>query len=215
MKKLEFKNSEIIWSVIRYILGIIGLLGIITSILTVTGVLGNLLVEFEYKGTFGGNDILIVSLTSAVVGILFLFIGLTPYIDKFFLWLEATNLKVNKKSPGEGVKLESIFFSFIAVILLTFAILLAMGILIINPILGTFTNKILIAVLIILALLSIIMAFNGIIMLSVKELKKVHWPNLKEMKDYSLKVFSFIIFFSFLFFVLDELIGLIKHSINI
>ena len=196
-------------SIIRYVLGLLGFLGVLLAILTVTGVVDRYLTTINY-GELDTTTTLIVVLLSSILGILFLFIAFTKEIDKFFTVLETKEIKLNKKDEHKGISIESVLFVIVAIILLVFAIMLAMGRLVLRtelPFIGENFHIYLIVALVILAILALFTAFNRIVMQSVKEMKKVHWPNKKEMKDYSAKVFAFIIFFSVFFLLLDLLIG--------
>ncbi len=43
-----------------------------------------------------------------------------------------------------------------------------------------------------------------------KELKKVRWPNKKEMVKYSVATISFVIFFAVFFYLIDLTVAFIK-----
>jgi len=215
MKKFV-KNPEKVMSIIRYTFGLLGLIALSVTILTLTNVIESILITTGYKGVWNANNKLIWALTSAITAILFLFISFSRYIDKFFLYLEKT--EVRKKRDDKGITLESIFFLFIAVLLISFAIMLAMELLTVRTdifaFLGESTVTVLIVLLVLLSLLAVFTAFNSIIMSAIKELKKVTWPTLKQMLDYSVKVFSFIFFFSILFIALDELFRVVPQLVG-
>jgi preprotein translocase subunit SecE len=206
------KRDRVI-GIVKYFLGLLGFIGIILAVLTATNLLDDVLVNLD-KPRLSGNEKLTISLISSIVGIFLLFIAFTRQIDKFFQVLENTELK--KKSNRKGLTAETLFFSVVAVILVVLALMLATNFLELKanlPLIGGATRIFLIAALVVLALLAIFTAFNETIIQSVKEMKKVTWPTGKQMLDYSIKVFSFIVFFSVLFLLLDipisYLIGLI------
>lgn len=198
-------QREKVKGIVKYVLGLLGFIGILIAILTVTNSLDTILLKLGYP-RLNGTQILITSLTSSIIGILLLFIALSNQIDKFFQVLETSEVKLNKKSSRRGVTAEALFFSIIAVTLLVLAIMLLTNFLTLKanlPILGNYTRIFLIVALVLLSLLALFTAFNETIIQSVKEMKKVTWPTGKQMLDYSIKVFSFIIFFSVLFVLLD------------
>ncbi|QVK18031.1 preprotein translocase subunit SecE [Mycoplasmatota bacterium] len=197
-------RKETIYGIVKYVSGLLGFIGIILAIFTVTGAIEWFLIEIDYRGAFTNETKLILSLTSSILGIFFLFIAFSKQIDKFFSYLETHS--VNQTEEKKGITIESIFFITIAVILIVLALLLAIGTLALKtnlPLLGNATKTFLIGALVVLAILAILTGFNETIAQSIKEMKKVHWPTGKEMVDYSKKVFTFIIFFSVFFLILD------------
>ncbi len=212
-----------IYGIIKYVSGLLGFLGIIIAILTVTGGVEWFLFKVNYLGVYTDKTKLILSLSSSILGIFFLFVAFSKQIDKFFGFLEThTVTKPDKEEETKGITIELIFFLFIGIVLILLAILLGIGSLVLRtnlPLLGTATEKVLIGALIVLAILAIITAFNRTISQSLKEMKKVHWPSSKDMVDYSKRVFSFIVFFSLFFFALDLILtytpGLINKIFNI
>lgn len=186
--------------IVKIALGILGFLGIAMAILTVANV-------FE----FGVSTKITVSLISAIIGLICLFIAFSNQIDKFFNILETKEIKLSKDEKKSGIGIELIFFLTIAVVLIVIAVLLAMGYLAVEnplPLIGKHTRTFILVSLIVLSLMCIVFAFNEIIRQSVKEMKKVHWPTNKEMASYCTQVFAFVIFFSLVFLAFDYLVAL-------
>ncbi len=204
------EKKEKIYGIIKYVAGLLGFLGILLTIFTITDVVEWYLFKIEYTGAYTEQTKLILSLTSSILGIFFLFIAFSKQIDKFFTFLENRTIKTDKSKDTRGISIESIFFLFIAIILIVLAILLGIGSLVLKtdlPLLGGATKTVLIIALVFLGILAIITAFSRVIYQSVKEMNKVHWPTGKDMIEYSKRVFSFIIFFSIFFFALDLLLA--------
>lgn len=203
-------KKNITWMITKYILGFLGIFGIVLAILTVTERLDIILVDLGFTFKFDEQAKLITSLTSSILGILFLFIAFSRQIDKFFNVIERKEIKLSTKKEDHGLSIELMFFLSIAVVLIVLAVLLGIDFLAIRtelPVLGGYTEGFLIGALIVLAILALVTAFNEIIGQSLKEMKKVHWPTPKQMAGFSAQVFTFIIFFSVLFLVFDLLIG--------
>jgi preprotein translocase SecE subunit len=198
------------WKIIKYVLGVLGILSIVIAILTVTGLLVDVLIFLKYTGTFDSKNEITVALITSIIGILFLFIAFSKPIDRFFSVIERKELRLSSDDKKSGISIELIFFLTIAAVLVVLAILLGIDYLTVEnelPLLGKFTESFIIGSLVILAIVSIVVAFNEIIKQSLKELKKVHWPTGKQMSLYSAQVFTFIIFFSLLFLAFDYLVG--------
>ena len=158
------------YAIINYIFGLLGFLGVILAILTVTNVVEWYLVLINYSGKFGPQNKLILSLTSSILGIFFLFIAFSKQIDKFFNFLETHSIKSKKSEDSKGITIESIFFFVIALILVTLAIMLGIGFLTLKTaILGPATDKILIGLLVLLSIVALITSFNNIISQSLKK----------------------------------------------
>jgi preprotein translocase SecE subunit len=209
------KENNQVFKIVKVILGVLGFIGVIIAILTVTNVLDTILVGMD-RAELTDNQKLATSLSASILGILFLFIAFSEQIDKFFTVMERKEIKVSKKK-GNGVSVELIFFLFIAIILTVLAVLLGIDFLTIRtelPLLGKYTDLVLTLSLAVLSILAYVTAFNATISQSMKELKKVHWPTGKQMITYSTQVFSFIIFFSVLFFVLDFAIGNVPKLVD-
>lgn len=203
-------NSKKLQGIIKYVAGLLGFLGIFLAIATLTGLVTWYLEKIKYTGGFSDQTQLLLSLSSSILGIFFLFIAFSKQLDKFFGFLETHTIKTDKTGEKKGVTIESAFFFIIALILIVLAVMLANNNLELRtnlPLLGEATKGVLIGALVLLSLLAIITAFNDIITQSLREMKKVHWPSGKEMKDYSAKVFVFIFFFSLLFLTLDIVIN--------
>lgn len=213
----ESKQNKI-FGTIRYIAGVLGVLSVLFAILTATGVVGWFLIDvIQYTKPYTEETKFVQSLTSGILGVFFLFIAFSPQIDKFFTYLETHRVKTDRKADTPGVSIESIFFAVIAIGLITLALLLGTGTLVLRtdlPFLGSATKTVLIVLLVVLAIFSLLTAFNRIISQSIKEMKKVHWPTGSEMIDYSKKVFTFIIFFSIFFFALDLLLTYIPMLVE-
>lgn len=205
MKFIKIKNPEKIWGVTKVILGTLGILLLVVAILTLTNVIETLLIKWEYPWAFTPTNKLTLSLTSSILSILFLFIAFANQIDKFFSFIEEKEIKVGKNKETKGVTLESIFFLIIAIVLMYFALTLGLGKLPIGelPLLKGATDVVIISALVILSLAAIFTAFNSFILQSLKEMNKVQWPTGAQMADYSVKVFTFIIFFTLLFLLFD------------
>jgi preprotein translocase SecE subunit len=198
------------WKAMKYILGTLGILSIVIAILTVSNVMYDILPKVGYKGTFGDKQKVIISLSSSILGILLLFIAFSKQIDRFFNVLERKELKLSRDEAKSGLSIEMLFFLTIAGILTILAVLLGidkLGVETELPLIGKYSETFILVSLIVLAIISIIVAFNEIISRSVKEMKKVHWPTGKQMSQYSAQVFSFVIFFSLLFLAFDFLVG--------
>jgi preprotein translocase SecE subunit len=196
-------------NIIKYVLGIVGVICILLAVLTVTDNIEGLLTRIRYTGTYDDRTKLVFSLTTSILGILLLFVAFSRQIDRFFGVIEKKELKLSKSEDEDGLSIELIFFLIIAIVLIVIAVLLGIGYLTIRtqlPILGKFTETFLIGSLVVLALLALFTAFNEIIGQSIKEMKKVHWPTSKQMTHYSIQVFTFILFFSFLFYGLDLIV---------
>ncbi len=203
-------NSKKLHGIIKYVAGLLGFIGVFLAIATISGLVDWYLIKIEYTGGFSDQAKLILSLSSSILGIFFLFIAFSKQLDKFFGFLETHSIRTDKTGEKKGITIESAFFFLIAIILVVLAVLLTNGNLVLRanlPILGDATKSVLIGALILLAILAVITAFNNIITQSLREMKKVHWPSGKEMKDYSTKVFTFIVFFSLLFLALDIVIN--------
>lgn len=211
------KDNDKLIGVIKYICGLIGFLAILFTIFIVTGVVDWFIIEADIKGgALTSQGKLIYALVSSILGILLIFIAFSKQIDSFFKFLETHKVKTDKKEETKGITVESIFFLLIAIILIVLVNLLAIGTLQVKeelPILGKSTQTVLIISLVVLAIFSIITAFHKTVSQSIKEMKKVHWPKGKEMKEYSKQVFTFIIFFSLLFFALDLFLSHIPGKI--
>lgn len=204
-------TKESVWKVTRVVLAVLGTLSLVLSLLTIFGLLENVLTYIKFKGTYGDKEQLLVAVSSSIVGILFLFIAFSPHIDRFFSIMERKELKLSRDEKKGGLSLELIFFLTIAIVLIVIALLLGINYLTVQvelPLLGKFTEPFIVGSLVILALVSIVVAFNEVIRNSLKELKKVHWPTGKQMSKYSAQVFSFVIFFGVLFLLFDIVVEL-------
>lgn len=211
---MEKKNNAM--GVIKYISGLLGFISILFTILLLTGAVEWFIIAADIKG--GGAIVqnkLTYALVSSILGVLLLFIAFSKQIDSFFNFLETKEVKTDKKA--KGISVESIFFLVIGIILIVLVNLLAIGTLQLKqniPILGNATKTVLIIALIILSISAIVTAFHGTIIKSIKEMKKVQWPNKKEMVEYSKQVFTFIIFFSIFFFALDLFLTYVPGKIE-
>lgn len=211
---MEKKNNAM--GVIKYISGLLGFISILFTILLLTGAVEWFIIAADIKGSGAiVQNKLTYALVSSILGVLLLFIAFSKQIDSFFNFLETKEVKTDKKA--KGISVESIFFLVIGIILIVLVNLLAIGTLQLKqniPILGNATKTVLIIALIILSISAIVTAFHGTIIKSIKEMKKVQWPNKKEMVEYSKQVFTFIIFFSIFFFALDLFLTYVPGKIE-
>lgn len=199
------KNNEVAKTnlTLKVVLAIIGAAGIVFGILILVNVF-----EFEWK-FLGTNTMSIISLVSSLVGITALFIAFNREIDSLFD--KAENKKMN---VGDSqISAANIIWGIVGIILLIFTIMLLKGDYTVTAnIFGRYTGLILKIGLVIVTIASFLFAFWDFIEPSLKETKKITWPNNEQMKDFSVRVFSFIIALSLYFFLVDVIINLIKDG---
>jgi len=194
---------------VRVILGIIGVLSVIVAIVSIAGKMTDLLLLLNIRVKYGRTQEFYTTLTSALLAVISLFFAFTPAIDRFFNIIERKEIRLSEEK--EGISLEFIFFFSIAIVLTVIGIMLGLGELVVEaelPLLGRFTEPFIVGSIIILAIVSLAVAFNETIKASWKEMKRVTWPKAKEMTEYAAQVFAFVIFLSLLFYVFDMVIEL-------
>ena len=127
----------------RVLLGIIGVLSLIVTIVSLTGYMTDLLIFLNIRVEFGPNQEFLTTLTAALLTVISLFFAFSPAIDRFFNVMERKEIKLSKDEEKSGVSLEFIFFISIAIVLTIIAILLGIGELVVEaelPLLGRFTE---------------------------------------------------------------------------
>ncbi|HEY8365096.1 MAG TPA: preprotein translocase subunit SecE [Haloplasmataceae bacterium] len=211
------ENKNKVYGIIKYVSGIIGFLGVLLTILTLTGVVDWYLFTINYHKSLTSDDKIVLSMISLIIGAIFLSIAFSNQIDRFYNYLESHTIKSKKDKEKKGISLEAIFYILISLVAIVLADLLAANVLNIKadlPLLGGATKTVFIVALIVLGVFSLVTAFRSILFQSIKEMKKVQWPTGREMIKYSKQVFSFIIFFSILFLLLDLLFTYLPISIE-
>lgn len=209
-KTMNKTNKTILKNVlkgVRVLFGIIGLLSLVVTIVTLTGKMTDVLLYLNIRVNFGSTQEFYTTLTSALLAVITLFFAFSPAIDRFFNVIERKEIRLSEEK--EGISLEFIFFFSIAIVLTVIGIMLGLGKLVVEaelPLLGRFTEPFIVGSIIILAIVSLSVAFNETIKASWKEMKRVTWPKAKEMSEYAAQVFTFVIFLSLLFFVFDLVI---------
>lgn len=176
------------------------------SLLALASIVAGLFISIEFLLTFdweffGNNTMEIVSMLLILAGVLLLFVLYSKNIDEFFV--KTDNKKINLF--GSKISVSSIIWFIVSIGLLVLTVMLLMGVFVVEvDLLGKYTGTILKFGLVIITLSSFVFSFNDIIKPALTEIKKISWPNSKEMVDYSKRVFSFIIYFA-LFFLLADL----------
>lgn len=202
---MSSKNSEVSKTnvTLKIILTVIGLVGIVFGILILVNV-------FKFEWTFlGDNTMAIISLISSLVGITSLFIAYNKEIDSLFDKAESKKLSFGDTK----ISAANIIWGVVGIILLVFTIMLLRGDYTVRvDIFGNYTELILKIGLVLVTIASFLFAFWDFIIPAVKETKKISWPNGEQMKDFSIRVFSFIIVLSVYFFLLDEIIKFVKNG---